>query len=424
MRLRSPSRATLVQLAATGGVAVIVGLLFGQLIAPFDLIVFIDAGRAVLHGSNPYVSVSSQEFRSGHAFVYPLFVAWLFAPLALLPRYVAERLFEVASIAAITGGARLLGRRETLIPGIVIASATTVVGLQMGTINGLLVGGLGVAWYFRDRHPLLCGVLLGLIGSAKLFLLPVLAWPALTRRRASTVAGVLTACGTIGLSLALGSLGPRSYLAMLSALEHNETARSWSLASLLAGAGMGVSAATKFAPVLVGACMLEVWRHRQRLDDRQVLATVVLASLLVSPILWSSYLLLAQAALLVLDAPELYVAGTGLVSWILVTPDVASVERIAAGFVLSTALLVAIAVAGRRKRGALAGCHGGIVRLAVPKPALALTLFAAVPATAGYLLLPQGLASPLPTVALIVGAGLWASRHSATPGARAACGPA
>ena len=406
------------QLGVAGCVAVLAGLLFGRLIAPFDLIVFIDAGRAVLHGADPYVSVSSQEFRSGHAFVYPLFVAWVFAPLALLPLHGAETLFGVASILAIIGGARLLGRRETLVPAVVIASATTIVGLQMGTINGLLVGGLGLAWHYRNRHPLLCGIVLGLIGSAKLFLLPVLVWPALTRRRATTLAGVLSGCGALGLSLAAGSIGPRSYLAMLSALEHNETARSWSLASLMAGAGLGVSVATKVAPLLVGACIVGLWRNRRRLTDRQILGALVLASLLVSPILWSSYLVLAFAALLVVDAPELYVAIAGLSSWVLVTPDVASRERIALGFALSAALLVAAAVLSRRTQ--LASLLNKAVHTSALKTAAAWTLPVAALVAGGYLLLPPALASPLPAVAFIAGAGLWVLRAPVGSGDRAA----
>ena len=416
MTPRSPSRSTLRQFAVTGGVTVTVGVLFGRLIAPFDLIVFIDAGRAVLHGSNPYVSARSQAFRSGHAFVYPLYVAWAFAPLALLPMHIAERLFEITSIAAITGAARLLGRNETLVPGLVIASATTIVGLQMGTINALLVGGVGVAWHFRNRHPLLCGFVLGLIGSAKLFLLPLLAWPALTSRRSCTLAGGLTACTTLGLSLVVGSLGPGSYLAMLNALEHNETSRSWSLASLMAGAGLGVSAATKVAPLLVGACLVALWRNRRKFADRQLLATLILASLLVSPILWSSYLVLAQAALLVVDVPELYVAAAGLVSWLLVTPDVASPDRVAFGVGLSATLLVAVAV--RSKRTTPPGLLKAGVHTRFSKPVVALMICAPALAAAFYLLLPPGLASPLPTVALIAGAGLWALRPPAGAGSR------
>ncbi len=422
MILRSPSRDSLRQFAVVGGVATIAGLLFGRLIAPFDLIVFIDAGRAVLHGSNPYVSVSSPEFRSGHAFVYPLFVAWVFAPLALLPLHIAERLFEVASIVAIAGGARLLGRRETLVPGLVIASATTIVGLQMGTINGLLVGGLGVSWHLRNRHPLLSGIFLGMIGSAKLFLLPLLAWPVLTRRKASTLSAVLTACATLGLSLAFSSLGPRSYLAMLSSLEHNETARSWSLASLMIGAGLDVSVATKVAPLLVGAGLLAIWRQRRTLTDRQMLGMLILASLLLSPILWSSYLVLAEATLLVVDAPELFVAFAGLVSWVLVTPDVASRERIAFGFVLSATLLVAAAV--RSKRTKPPGWLRAIVPAADLRPVAALALCVAALAAAGYALLPSRLSSPLPTVAFITGVGLWTLRAPPGSGGRVAGHPA
>jgi alpha-1,2-mannosyltransferase len=384
--------------------------LFANLIAPFDLLVFIHAGKAVLHGSNPYASVNSIAFRSGHAFVYPLFVAWIFAPIALMPVHLAEVLCQAASAAAIVAGCWLLNRRETAAPALVLTSATTIVGLQMGTFNAFLMGGIALAWHWRKRHSILAGVLLGLLGAAKLFLLPLIVWPIAKRRYPSAVAAALTSGLLIGAGFVAGPIGPRSYISMLSALEHNEVARSWSLASALSALGVAVSPATKVAPLIVIAGLAALWSRRGRLADNQVLGVLVLASLLASPILWSSYLLLAEAALLLVGSSELTLASAGLASWVLVTPDVASPTRIALGVALSAALWAVVFFTSPRATGfprwsTWKARRGEFATVA--------TTVAPGVAALGYVLLPPGLRSPLPALGAIVVVGLWTLRPAA-----------
>ena len=390
-------------------VTALIAALFANLLPPFDLLVFIRAGRAVLDGVSPYSSVHSSTFLTGHAFVYPLFVAWIFAPVALLPLHVAEVLCEIASVGAVVGGCRLLGRREPLVPVLVLASATTIVGLQMGTINAFLMLGLGLAWRCRDRHPILAGVLIGLIGAGKLFLLPLILWPLVTKRYRSAVAASLTAASLIGAGIIVGPVGARSYVAMLGVLERNEVTHSWSLASMLSALGVAVPSATKIAPLLVAPGLALLWGRRHRFADKQVLGLLILASLLASPILWSSYLLLAQAALLLVGAGELTLAFAGLASWVLVTPDVASPVRIAIGAALSGALFVVMLVAsGKGHRSARWDITRALRNEATAKVALALVGVA----TLGYLLLPPALRSPLPALGAIAAVGLLTLRPS------------
>ena len=404
-RLGSGARYGVPSLALAG----LIAALFANLLPPFDLLVFIRAGRAVLDGVSPYAPVGSSTFLTGHAFVYPLFVAWIFAPIALLPLHAAEVLCEVASVAAIVGGCRLLGRREPLVPVLVLVSATTIVGLQMGTINAFLMLGLGLAWRCRDRHPILAGVLVGLIGSGKLFLLPLIIWPIVTKRYRSAIAASLTAVSVIGAGIIVGPIAPSGYVAMLGVLERNEVAHSWSLASLLSALGVAVPSATKIAPLLVAAGLAVLWGRRHHFADNQVLGLLILASLLASPILWSSYLLLAEAALLLVGAGELTLAFAGLASWVLVTPDVASPARIALGAALSGALFVAMLVASSKNRGSRRWDLGRARRSEVA----AKVALVAAGAALGYVLLPPALRSPLPALGAIAAVGLWTLRPSA-----------
>ena len=68
---------------------------------PFDLLTFLHAGRKIVDGTTPYSPITSSTFTSGHAFVYPAFVAWLFAPLSLLSAHSAILLFAAFSAAAV-----------------------------------------------------------------------------------------------------------------------------------------------------------------------------------------------------------------------------------------------------------------------------------------------------------------------------------
>lgn len=387
-------------------VVVLLGLLFGHLLQPFDFLTFLHAGADMLKGRLPYASPSSPVFRAGHAFVYPLYVAWVFAPLAALPQWCAEALYAIVSVAAIVASCRLLGRRGFAAAGLVLVCSTTIIGLQMGTLNAFLLLGLACAWRWRDNRPLLAGFMLGATATAKLFLLPVLLWPLLHRRYGQAATAVASVVGLVLFSSALGSFSPLGYLRMMSSLDAREQTQSWSLSSLLQGLGTPGRAATAGAVLASVAYIAFVWSQRRRLSDGQLLAAVVLCSLLLSPILWSSYLLLLVVPLLLVPAGNRLLAGFALCSWAIVTPDAASPARVLAGACL--AVLVVVTVSAPHLGGRFRGWFGAV-------PVRALVAVAALAAGfAGLMLvLPPPARSPLPAMAAIVAVAAGCLRPSA-----------
>lgn len=377
-------------------VTAVLAVTFGDLLGPFDFLTFFHAGRQVLEGESPYPSVGSAVFRSGHGFVYPLFVAWLFAPLALFPQVGAEIVYGCASVVAIVVSCRMLGRRDFAAPALVMVCSTTIIGLQMGTVNAFLLLGLACAWYWRDSHPVLSGAVLGLAAGAKLFLLPVLIWPFLRRRWSaggSTLATVLVLLGGGGL---LGSESPVSYLHLLSKLAANEVVSSWSLSSLFQSVGLSRTGSSAAAVAVVVAGLAVLLRRRRVLADERVLGAVVVLSLLMSPIVWSSYLLLLVVPLLLVDPGDDVLAAAAVASWVLVTPDAASPFRVVVGVALAVTVAALVA---RRHLGAL-------TRLVRNRPRVrARWLLLAVLMAAVIVALPSPVRSPIPALAAMAVVG-------------------
>lgn len=332
-----------VKAAGLAGVVVVLAVAFGRLLSPFDLLTFLRAGRDVLHGHSPYAAPGSPVFRSGHAFVYPLYVAWLFAPLGALPVALARWIFSVGSVAAILVSCRLLGRPGAGTAALVMVSSTTIIALQMGTLNALLLLGLSAAWHWREERPWLSGIILGAAATAKLFLLPVLLWPLLKKRYGQAAAALGSAAGLMLLSAALGWTSPVSYVQMMSKLDSREQVSSWSLSSFLQALGLGrlPSAAGAVAIALTGAAV--VWWHRRRLGDGQLLGAAVVISLLLSPIVWSSYLLLLVLPLLLATRDDRLLALFAVATWAIVTPDAATTPRVAVGVTLAAAVALSVA---------------------------------------------------------------------------------
>jgi hypothetical protein len=326
---------------AVAAIAAGAWLLFGRLLAPFDLLVFLTAGRQVLHGYSPYAAVTTAVFRSGHAFVYPYAVAWLFAPLSALPTHAAVLVYSALSVGAIVTGCHLLSDRRSRAAILVLVCSTTIVGLQMGTLNALLVLGLAAAWKNRDR-PLVCGVILGILAVAKLFLAPVAVWLVLRRRFRAATAAVVTGATVLATGFAFGPLGPARYLHLLAALQGQEATRSWSLTSLFRNVGLGPHVALG-AALAVGAVVLACG-HRLGRGEPAVFGAAVLASLLVSPIVWSSYLVLLAVPLLAAGAGDGVFVALAVGSWLLVTPDAASWARTATGAAAALAVAAGVVV--------------------------------------------------------------------------------
>ena len=372
-------------------------LCFGHLLPPFDLQTFLHAGAQAVAGKTPYSATTSATFTSGHAFVYPAFVAWLFAPLALIPAHVAVQIYLALSVAAVFVSARWFDREDLYAPMLILVSSTTIVGLQMGSVNPLLLLGVAAAWRWRDDRPVASGFCLGAAAGLKLFLAPLLLWPLMRRRYSATGSAAATLCAALITQAPLGHIGISQFASMLAQLQRGETAQSWSVASFVQHLGIGGQLSAQVAVGIGMACLAGLAIGRARLSDRQVLGLIVLVCLVFSPIVWSSYLLIMAVPLLLLSKDNVPLVVAALGSWVIVTPDQATNPRVVVGVGLA-AVVGYLAV--RPKPGLLTWRRVGIGSLVAGSGAL-------------LLLLPGPIRSPMPALAAMAVLAAWALRRPA-----------
>jgi hypothetical protein len=285
-----------------------------------DLHVFLRAGAAVWHGASPYPPLGSPAAHSTSTYYYPYVTAWVFGPLAALPDAVAVALFTAVSVLAVVWSCRLAGRTGLTDAALVLLAATTLVGFQDGTINGLLLAGMMACWRLRD-NPRGAGIAMAALVVAKLFLAPLVIWLLLTRRyRAAAWAGGLSA-GLIGSGWLIDRLGPVGYVRLLHGFSGSVAHRTYSLTAAYqrmgAAATLATVAAAATALAVVGAAWWAAWRGH---DERLLYTAGVAVALLATPVVWAHYLLLATAPLLLLDGTTVLLAGYFVLSWFIVTP--------------------------------------------------------------------------------------------------------
>lgn len=299
---------------------VVIALCFLPLTPMYDFNVFLHAGRVLLQGLSVYPNPHSAAVYSGSSFVYPYLISWPFAAFALLPAWAARALFFLSGAGAVIAATLIAGRRDAIVTVLVLVTAFTITGLQLGALSPLLFAGAVALWVLRAR-PLAFGIAAAAVVASKLFLAPLLLWPLLaTRRRAFAWACALTLAIIIG-GFLVGPLGPLSYLRLLVALGRHESGSGFSLMGALKTLGLDslVAEATvvALAATLLGGCYLS---YRRSGAERVLFCGGIVASLIATPILWSHYLALLAAILIVNGAPRRWFLALALASWVISPP--------------------------------------------------------------------------------------------------------
>lgn len=315
-----------------------------------DLMVFLAAGNDVLHGADPYPALQDPALYGGSAFVYPWWTALAFAPLGALPTHLADLIWTAGSIAAVLAACRVAGVRGICSPLVVLLAATSIRGLQVGSLNALLLLGCVVAYRYRDR-PWLVGTALALVVGAKVFLFPLLLWPLVSRRWAAVRATAVVLGLLLAVSFGLGPIGPFHYAHMLSSLGAHEGLQGIALHRALATAVPGAVATVlcvAAAAVVLSHGTVQRLRRGER-ADLLLFACCVVAALLLTPIVWTHYLLLLFGPLLLARARLPVLAGAAALSWLAAGPaltgvllSMSPVGRIALVHAAVLALLVAL----------------------------------------------------------------------------------
>jgi hypothetical protein len=299
-------------------VAIVVVLL--PLTPSYDLDVFLRAGDAAVHGQQVYPSPASPAVYSGSSFVYPYFAVWPFAALAGLSSGLSTMLFFFVCVCAVLV-ACLVGARGDAWPAILtLCSAFTITGLQLGALSPLLFVGAVFLWRLRNR-PLAFALLAAPVIACKLFLAPLLVWPLLARRYRAFAYASTASLVLLALSFALGPIGPAPYLKLLSQLGAHEASSGFGLVGALISAHLSPTAAEATAAVVaLVVCVAAHVHFRGTYDERVTFCAGIVVSLVLTPVLWSHYLILLSAMLLVLGARRRWFVALVLMSWAISPP--------------------------------------------------------------------------------------------------------
>jgi hypothetical protein len=263
----------------------------------WDFRAFYRGAAAYLHGHSPYPMASLAALTNKQNFVYPLPVAGLFAPFALLPFGVAAGLFAALNVAALALTLRALNVTDPRCYVVALIGLPSQYALKLGTIMPILALLLALAWRYRDRTRVAVPVL-ALLVLAKVFLWPIGVWYLATRRVGAVVGASLVALGLLGLSVVPVGLEPiRAYPHLLSVLSNYESTFSWSVTTFGVSLGMAPHLAAFLQYLVGGGVLLGAVLLARRGDLRGSFALAVGASLALSPIVWGHYFVLCLVPL-------------------------------------------------------------------------------------------------------------------------------
>ena len=263
---------------------------------PPDGGVFIIAGGKVLHGQSPYLDVHTLGDTLGY--VYPPILAFAISPLSFIPGPDAAMVWSVVLVACIAAALWLLGVRDWRCYLVALLWPFTREALEYGAIGPVLVVLVATMWRFRDR-PWIAAFALAAAVSAKLLLWPLVLWLVFTRRTRAAALSVVLTLGLVFIPwAAIGFKGLAQYPSLLDQVSARQEFRSYSFVALAHSLG-GTPRFVEAISVLFGAVLLALAVNpardltRTRFDrDRQSLTLALAASLVLTPVVWSHYLVL------------------------------------------------------------------------------------------------------------------------------------
>ncbi|MGI8428135.1 MAG: hypothetical protein ACR2OB_02270 [Solirubrobacteraceae bacterium] len=299
---------------------VAIAIVFLPLSPSYDLDVFLRAGQAVLHSLQVYPSPGSPAVYSGSSFVYPYFTVFPFVALAAIGPSLAPMLFFALCVGAVLYATCTGSHADPWRASLILGTTFMITGLQLGALSPLLFAGSILLWRLRER-PLALALIAGPLVASKLFLAPLLIWlPLACRYRALAWAGAATLLLLVA-SFALGPIGPTPYAHLLSQLGRHEARAGFGPIGALMNLGVSPAAAQASAVLLALAVLGAAYLYHRRTPAEGVLfGAAITASLVMTPVLWSHYLVLLPAVLLALDARRRWFVVLAAASWAIALP--------------------------------------------------------------------------------------------------------
>jgi len=253
------------------------------------------AGRAYVAGHSPYPRNLAGFVGDGprQSFVYPPAAAAFAAPFAVLPYAVAKAIFVIASALALGLALWILRVRDWRCYGVAFASPAVLTSISIGTLTPLMVLAAAGAWALR-RTRFGAGIAIGPGVALKLFLWPLVLWLWLSGRRAAALAAAgIAVVANLLAWIPVGFDGLTEYPALLRRLAHVEGVRGYGIPALL-GSNVGPALVAVLAGLLIVSALIA--RRVETGEGRLFLGGIV-ASILLSPVVWLHYLALLVVVL-------------------------------------------------------------------------------------------------------------------------------
>lgn len=339
---------------------------------------WLGARELLLRGRNPYSEDVTREIQSGYygrpldharaadprdeqGFAYPVYVAFVLAPIVRVPFEIVQRCF-FWFLAVLTGASVLVWFRALRWPvnwtiqfatvGFVLGSLPVMQGLKLQQMSLLVAGMLAIAvLLIEEDYPVAAGILLALATIKPQLVLPVIVWLAIWTsadwRRRHRWCVSFVAMMTILLAASEWSL-PHWLASFWQALrEYRHYADAVGVLELLCGPVWG-----RMLEFLAIAAMLEIcWKWRKDGVESDAFAAtgalvLALTALLVPKTALYNDVLLVPAALLLarqwraiwrghLAGKAILVVCVGVIVW----PWIASIGLVVAAFVRPTAAI-------------------------------------------------------------------------------------
>jgi len=271
---------------------------------PFDFNIFLRAGEAVSRGDNPYVEPDAVISEGQSApYAYPPVLAFLVAPLTLLPKTVRGSsipgiVFTLILVACTVGALLALGVGDWRCYPVAVLYPVTLENFEYGAIGPILALLVALGWRYRDRDSGAAAAM-GAAVVLKVFLWPLVVWLAATRRwkAAAGAAGTAVALALVSWA-AIGFRGFTEYPSLLRRLSDVEAESSYSAFALLRAIDMAELAARGMVGVVFVGLLVLAWRAARASGpdaderDRRSLTFALAAGFVLTPILWLHYLVL------------------------------------------------------------------------------------------------------------------------------------
>jgi Glycosyltransferase family 87 len=306
-----------------------------------------------LFDSRPLYDMSYTETGGFGLFYYPPTFAPLLVPFGFIGEAPAIWIWIALSIVAFLVGVAILPVSRAVRWWIVLLAGLSfpfVYGVKLGQVGPVLLLLMAVGWRWMDS-PIRLGASAALGAAIKLQPGLLFVWALLTRRFAAVVVGAVVLAALAIIATLLAGIGSWSdFLTLVRTVSDPITTRQnltpgavvYQLGMTSDAAALVQIASTAFVLVVVLAAI------RWATDEASYLATVI-ATQLVSPILWNHY-----ATLLLLPVAYLLAAGRW---WALAIPLVTAWPLVdvtppaAYPLVFSITLVAVVLVGARARRG-------------------------------------------------------------------------